>query len=62
MNESKDKENSQERLLGKVTPDRRNFVRSLLGLSVYAAPVVTSFIMATAGVEPAAAQKPLYSA
>lgn len=52
MDKSLDKEKSAEMVLDKVTPDRRRFVRSLLGLSVYATPVVTSFIMTSAAIEP----------
>ena len=56
MDKSIDKNKATEEVLDKVTADRRRFVRSLLGLSVYAAPVVHSFIMASAAVEPASAQ------
>ena len=61
MDKSLDKEKSPERVLGKVTPDRRYFVRSLLGLSVYAVPVVSSFIMASSTVESAAAQPGMWT-
>jgi hypothetical protein len=44
---------SVESLLKKVTPDRRGFVKSILGMAGYASPTVRSFIMASAAIMPA---------
>jgi hypothetical protein len=44
---------SVESLLKNVTPDRRRFVQSLLGIAGYATPTVRSFIMASAAILPA---------
>lgn len=56
MDKSVDKEKSLEAILEKVTSDRRRFVRNMLGLSGYAAPIVRSFVMASAAIVPAAAR------
>lgn len=61
MDKSLDKEKSAEVVLDKVTPDRRRFVRSLLGLSAYAAPVVYSFLIASATVEPSNANPGMWT-
>jgi hypothetical protein len=44
---------SVESLLKKITPDRRRFVQSILGMAGYASPTVRSFIMASAAIIPA---------
>ncbi len=38
----------QDEVLAKVSPDRRRFVQSILGLTGYAVPAVRSFVMASA--------------
>ena len=44
---------SVDSLLSKVTPDRRRFVQSILGLGGYAVPTVRTFLMAAAVAGPA---------
>ena len=39
---------SVDAVLAKVSPDRRQFVQSILGLAGYATPAVRSFMMASA--------------
>lgn len=43
-------EKTAEELLARIAPDRRKFVQSILGLAGYGAPVVRSFLMASAAV------------
>ena len=45
-----------DNLLSKVTPDRRKFVQSILGLGGYAVPTVRTFLMASAIAVPALSQ------
>jgi hypothetical protein len=47
---------SVDNLLSKMTPDRRRFVQSILGLGGYAVPTVRTFLMATAAAVPALSQ------